>query len=155
MIIFVNRYITLSFLITIVTFSNLSAADPDENSDTEKYHYFSVEEANKLLPDVEKCMNAINNVKNEAPHIDEKNINPDELQMNEENIHSNMKYINTLLQRLKEAGVIIRHMKVGLVDFPHLREGRVIFLCWQAGENKIRYWHEVDGGKAGRKPLYF
>jgi hypothetical protein len=41
----------------------------------------------------------------------------------------------------------------GLVDFPHLKEGREVYLCWKHGEEDIRYWHEIDAGFAGRKRI--
>jgi hypothetical protein len=41
----------------------------------------------------------------------------------------------------------------GLLDFPTLLDGRVVYLCWHAGEPEIEAWHEVDGGFAGRQPL--
>jgi len=152
---FINRFISLVLLLITIMLSDFSIAGPGEHSNNSEYQFFSVEEANKLLPDVEVCMNAISNLKGEAAHINKEELSPDELQMNEENMNANMNHINKLMRRLEDAGVILRHMKVGLVDFPHMRKGRVVFLCWQAGENKIRYWHEINGGKAGRKPLYF
>ena len=42
----------------------------------------------------------------------------------------------------------------GLIDFPSLREGRVVLLCWQMGEgDQLEWWHEVEAGFAGRQPL--
>lgn len=41
----------------------------------------------------------------------------------------------------------------GLLDFPTLLEGRVVFLCWKLGEPRVQYWHEVHGGFAGRQPV--
>jgi len=151
----IDRFVILTLMVTTTMLGKLSAAGPIDNNGLPEYHNFSVEEANKLLPDVEKCMNAINDLKDDTSNTKIENMSPDELQLNKEYLTANIKYINSLMKRLEKAGVILRHMKVGLVDFPHMREGRVVYLCWQAGENKIRYWHEINGGKAGRKPLYF
>ena len=41
----------------------------------------------------------------------------------------------------------------GLVDFRTLRDGREVYLCWRYGEDRVRYWHELDGGFAGRQLL--
>lgn len=41
----------------------------------------------------------------------------------------------------------------GLLDFPTTLDGRIVFLCWQLGESAVEYWHEVDGGYAGRQPI--
>ena len=41
----------------------------------------------------------------------------------------------------------------GLIDFPTTFEGRWVLLCWKRGESKVGYWHEVDGGYAGRQEI--
>ncbi|HSM34194.1 MAG TPA: DUF2203 domain-containing protein [Anaerolineae bacterium] len=50
-------------------------------------------------------------------------------------------------------GITLRDIGTGLVDFPALANGRPIWLCWKLGEDDIAYWHELDAGIAGRKPL--
>ncbi len=50
-------------------------------------------------------------------------------------------------------GVTLRDIGSGLVDFPALANGRPIWLCWKLGEDDIAFWHELDAGIAGRKPL--
>ena len=57
------------------------------------------------------------------------------------------------LDSIAKLGGTIKDLEKGLVDFPHLREGRVVNLCWKFGEPAIRYWHGLDEGYAGRKPL--
>jgi hypothetical protein len=52
-----------------------------------------------------------------------------------------------------ESGVIIKDLDMGLLDFPTLREGRVVYLCWRLGEQRIGWWHEVDAGLSGRQAL--
>jgi hypothetical protein len=55
--------------------------------------------------------------------------------------------------RLRELEVVLRDLDRGLLDFPALRDGREVYLCWQEGEDAIGYWHEPDAGFAGRRPL--
>ena len=50
-------------------------------------------------------------------------------------------------------GVELKGIEQGLVDFPTMRDGRVVYLCWQLGEGTIAYWHEIDAGFSGRQPL--
>lgn len=50
-------------------------------------------------------------------------------------------------------GGVVKDLEVGLVDFPHLRDGQVVNLCWKQGETAIEYWHGLDEGFAKRKPL--
>ena len=54
---------------------------------------------------------------------------------------------------IQELGAIVKDIDRGLVDFPALREGEEVLLCWQLGEEEIRYWHGADEGFAGRKEL--
>jgi hypothetical protein len=58
------------------------------------------------------------------------------------------------LERLEGLGVVVKDADRGLVDFPALREnGEEVLLCWQVGESEIAYWHGLEEGFAGRKPL--
>ena len=57
------------------------------------------------------------------------------------------------LQELDDLGIEIKGIEQGLIDFPSLREDRVVYLCYLLGEDDIDFWHEVDGGFAGRQPL--
>lgn len=54
---------------------------------------------------------------------------------------------------IRDLGCELKDIDMGLVDFPALREGRVVYLCWRYGEDRLRYWHELDAGFAGRQPL--
>ena len=59
-----------------------------------------------------------------------------------------------VLAKLEEAGVIVKGIEQGLVDFPHLRaNGEEVYLCYQLGEESIHFWHPLETGYAGRKPL--
>ena len=57
------------------------------------------------------------------------------------------------LEEFDERGIIIRDLQRGLIDFPAMREGREVYLCWLYGEERIDFWHEIDTGFAGRQPL--
>ena len=60
---------------------------------------------------------------------------------------------NRLLEEIVELGREVKDVEQGLVDFPSEREGRVVYLCWKLGEDRIHFWHELDAGFAGRQPL--
>jgi Uncharacterized conserved protein (DUF2203) len=56
--------------------------------------------------------------------------------------------------QLEALGVQLKDYARGLIDFPSLRDGRIILLCWELGEgDQIEWWHEVEAGYAGRQPL--
>jgi hypothetical protein len=58
------------------------------------------------------------------------------------------------LAELEGLGVQLKDFERGLIDFPSLRDGRVVLLCWQMGEgDELEWWHDVDTGFAGRTPL--
>lgn len=58
------------------------------------------------------------------------------------------------IERLQRLGIVVRDIQSGLIDFPSLREDRVVHLCWQRGEPlEIRFWHEVEVGFSGRQRI--
>jgi hypothetical protein len=68
--------------------------------------------------------------------------------------------LEALVQRAKDAieeidaiGVQVKDLDVGLLDFPFLLEGEIVLLCWKRGETRIEFWHRVEDGFAGRKPI--
>lgn len=56
-------------------------------------------------------------------------------------------------QEIDAAGAQIKSLEEGLLDFPSRRDGELVLLCWKLGEGEIEYWHGVEEGFAGRKPL--
>lgn len=64
-----------------------------------------------------------------------------------------LQQISSHVQAIEELGVLVKDLDLGLCDFPHLREGRVVFLCWKLGEREIKWWHETTTGYQDRCPL--
>ena len=61
--------------------------------------------------------------------------------------------LDQVLHRLQDMGIEVKDLTIGLIDFPALKDGRVIFLCWKYNEEKIQFWHEVEAGFAGRQEI--
>jgi hypothetical protein len=61
--------------------------------------------------------------------------------------------VRRLLLALQEAGLVVRDIERGLIDFPAILEGREVYLCWQLGEDEVAWWHELEGGYGGREPI--
>ncbi len=61
--------------------------------------------------------------------------------------------VDELLHRIQAMGVLVKDINTGLLDFPALRHGREVYLCWRRGEDEIAYWHEIEAGFAGRQPI--
>ncbi|HEY2940111.1 MAG TPA: DUF2203 domain-containing protein [Gaiellaceae bacterium] len=57
------------------------------------------------------------------------------------------------VEQLDRLGVLVKDLDRGLLDFPALRTGEEVLLCWQVGEDEVAYWHGLEEGFAGRKPL--
>jgi hypothetical protein len=57
------------------------------------------------------------------------------------------------LAEIDEIGVQVKDLQQGLLDFPCVMEGQTVLLCWKLGEKEIGFWHSVEDGFAGRKPL--
>lgn len=61
--------------------------------------------------------------------------------------------VDELMDRINEWEIHLRDISTGLVDFPGMREGEEIWLCWRLGEPEVAYWHPRTEGFAGREPL--
>ena len=62
--------------------------------------------------------------------------------------------VGKLTTELNDEGVQLKDYARGLIDFPCMRDGRVVLLCWALGEpERIEWWHEVEAGFAGRQPI--
>jgi hypothetical protein len=57
------------------------------------------------------------------------------------------------IEEIQKTGCLVKDLETGLVDFPSLRGGEEVYLCWKLGEARIGYWHGIEEGFAGRKPL--
>lgn len=61
--------------------------------------------------------------------------------------------LDQCVHQIQEAGVILKDINLGLLDFSAWREDHEVYLCWKYGEQKIEYWHEIEAGFAGRRPI--
>jgi len=61
--------------------------------------------------------------------------------------------LQALILEINEAGIEVKDVERGLVDFPHMLDGEEVFLCWELEEPDIRYWHRIEDGYAGRELL--
>jgi hypothetical protein len=80
-------------------------------------------------------------------------ITPSDLSELEVELEEQSSGLQRCIARLGELGVQVKDLDSGLVDFPSLREGEEVLLCWRVGEDLVEFWHGMDEGFAGRKPL--
>jgi hypothetical protein len=120
---------------------------------------FTLAEAQNLLPQLRSLLTAIGE---KWARIRE--LNPDVQKARDKASFggyskSGVEYIESvshlmfLIHQIKDTGVLLKDADRGLCDFPYVRQGRVVYLCWQLGEEDIRYWHDIETGFAGREPL--
>jgi hypothetical protein len=80
-------------------------------------------------------------------------LSPSDLREAAAAIEHEAKAIAECVERISDAGVQIKSLEEGLLDFPARRGDEDVLLCWKLGEDEIRYWHGLEEGFAGRKPL--
>ena len=61
--------------------------------------------------------------------------------------------LDALVHQVLATGTLFKDINLGLLDFPALRNGREVYLCWKWGEADIAFWHEIEAGYAGRQPI--
>ncbi len=61
--------------------------------------------------------------------------------------------LRVLMEQIRDMGVLVKDIDKGLCDFPYRMNDRVVYLCWQMGEDSIDYWHDIGAGFADRGPL--
>ena len=125
--------------------------------------YFTVEEARALVPRLRDMLLALQSEKRELDReLNElRRIAPlaflngsaQKLQAHEERIATLVRAIREKVRAVHELGVEVKDLDMGLVDFPSLREGREVYLCWKVDEPTVAFWHELDAGFRGRQPL--
>ena len=124
----------------------------------EHSHHYSPEEANETLPRVVELLEELRDARARLSDRDAREALAEAAPLNgggEAGITVSKGFldIRDALQELQAREIVLRDLNRGLVDFPSLRDGREVYLCWEEGEEEIAFWHEFDAGHAGRQPL--
>ncbi len=126
---------------------------------------FTQEEANALLPRLSDILLQIQESKVKHDQLQEKaaeyaqrmssngHVIEKELNETRQELEQAATALNSLIERIRELGCEVKDIDQGLVDFRTVREGREVYLCWKLGEPDVRWWHELETGFAGRRPL--
>ncbi len=121
---------------------------------------FTIEEAKSLLPEVKRLWRAVDRARGILKQLEpEARLAGERATEGGGGTVYGLQYAAALnnflagLQSILSLGVEIKDLDRGLCDFPHMREGRIVYLCWQRGEETIEWWHDTDAGFAGRQPL--
>jgi hypothetical protein len=121
--------------------------------------YFNLEQANKTLEIVRPMMEEIQAIRQEILARQPEAWPAVERAAGNGGSHDasllalNFGRLDDLVHQILDTGALIKDLDTGLVDFPALRGGKEVYLCWQVGELHIDFWHEVEAGFAGRQPI--
>jgi len=121
--------------------------------------YFTLEQANDTLDLIRPWMDEVQAIRRkimasqpEAWTAIEKSVGNGGNRALSKLIHD-FEQLDALVHQIQATDVLIKDINLGLLDFPALKDGREVYLCWQYGEGQIAFWHEVDAGYAGRQPI--
>jgi hypothetical protein len=128
--------------------------------------HFSIEKANDALDEVRPLTEELVGHRRALVKLQERqaaittriagnggNVEPHELEDVQERLDEEVAGIARCVARIHEVGALVKDLDVGLVDFPATRDGEEILLCWRLGEVEVGFWHGLDEGFSGRKPV--
>ena len=122
--------------------------------------YFSVNDANKILPTVIKKFDYAKKMKADVMKIEQQLASGvthvtslEEYAVIKRKLNSLVTKFYQSIEDLENTGVVLKGLDEGLLDFPAKRFDKEIWLCWKDGETEIKFWHEKDSGFMGRKPI--
>ena len=128
--------------------------------------YFTADEANELLPTVRPLAEQMVARRRALAVATARHarlaakiagngggVNPQEVDELRAAMDTEAEAVARCVEELQELGVLVKDLDQGLVDFPALRGGDEVLLCWRVGEDAVAHWHGVEEGFAGRKPL--
>jgi hypothetical protein len=124
---------------------------------------FTVAEANALLPEIEPVLIALRDLKEQLDAAKQAldrftpamrgNGHGADAVAREREIADLLARMTVALREIAALGIAVKDLDLGLIDFPSRRDGRIVNLCWKLGEGEIAYWHDLDAGFAGRRPI--
>ena len=129
--------------------------------------FFTLLEAEALLPQIESHLRRLLQLKNEHEQADGQiqlisqrimlsggMVPPrDQVAELKRQKESAAKGLKETVEAIHETGCQLKDVEMGLIDFPTLYRGREVYLCWKMGEEGIGYWHAVEDGYRGRRPI--
>lgn len=124
-----------------------------------KARYFTLDEARAALPQVKMLMEQIQIARREIlrlrpdalPVIQQAAFNGGNKVLGE--LAAHVVQLEAGVKGIMALGVVVKDIDAGLVDFIGVRNDREVYLCWRYGEEEIGYWHELNAGVAGRRPV--
>lgn len=124
---------------------------------------FTIHEANDLLPTLRALIEQVFQILGALRQKSERVIRAERLTpespdlmdrlQKDDAIARLIQEVRGLVEEIHTYGCVCKGIEQGLVDFPCLLGDEIVFLCWRYGEESVGYWHRVEDGFAGRRPL--
>ena len=131
-----------------------------------RHRIFTLQEASNLIPWVDMRLSELADLESnliDARHnytelLNRRNNNghsssENDIETARKNMERFIQDFQKILDLISNEGILVRHVQSGLIDFPALREGREVYLCWIRGEDQIEFWHETNVGYSDRQSL--
>jgi hypothetical protein len=129
--------------------------------------FFTLQQAEKLLPEVESTIRDAISLKSEYQQAEEEwhnfsrrvtmlggmLVDHSQLREQKNRRESLALRLKEALEKIHEYGCLVKDLDIGLIDFPTQFHGEEVYLCWKLGESGIRFWHGIQEGFRGRKPI--
>ncbi len=129
--------------------------------------YFTVAQAERILPEVERALRdalfhkaEATNAHRELERTSERirtmggmRVNPAELMAARARLETSAAALKDAIEQVEELGAQIKDLDIGLIDFLARFRDRDVWLCWKLGESRIGFWHGLEEGFRGRKPI--
>ena len=130
-------------------------------------HYFTLQEAESIIPMVQGCLESAIDAKARIGAIDGEmqdlssrismlggmEVNPDHVARRKLERVSLVQSIEAAVKEIQGSGCLVKDLDMGLLDFPALLNGVEVYLCWKLGETKIEWWHSTHDGYSGRRRI--
>ncbi len=138
------------------------------------FKYFTISEANATLPEINEKFKKALEIRNEITMIEKRiQVIMTDASIGQSETYSDNRHLNPLktyielkqklnsavtrlyhtIELIESMGVSLKGLDEGLVDFPSKRFDKDVWLCWKFGETEIKFWHDMDNGFMGRKPI--
>jgi hypothetical protein len=120
--------------------------------------HYTVDEANALLPRIKPVLRRLRDAKDQLTDSELHDALSEAAPTNGggdagRQVGEAFLEVRRLLETLEEAGIVVRDVDRGLIDFPAIRAGDEIYLCWELGEDAVEHWHDLEAGYRGRRQL--
>lgn len=104
--------------------------------------FFTPAETNQLVPEIQRTVARLSEIKKRSEEADD-----------EVRVADAMNLLQQEMLKLEDLGCVLKDVNLGLIDFPAVRLGVRVWLCWKSGESKVGFWHGLQEGFTNRKPV--